>query len=120
MGDAVFELLVRDRLLSLGNAPVNELHRHTVEFVRASSQSNAVGYIEDLLTEEETAVYKRGRNANGNVPKSSSPGEYRRATGLEALFGFLYIKNEMERIRTLFDTIWDRECVHDEDKKPNS
>ncbi len=118
MGDAVFELLVRERLLSLGNAPVSELHRHTVEFVNAASQSNAVGYIEAMLTEEETAVYKRGRNANGNVPKSAKPTDYRRATGLEALFGFLYIKNELERIHILFDIIWNRECTHSGDEKP--
>lgn len=113
IGDAVFEILVRERLLSKGNAPVNILHRYTVDHVNASSQSKSVNLIIDILTEDEMAIYKRGRNANGNVPKSSSPVDYRRATGLEALFGYLYLNKQNDRIHKLFDIIWNQEKVCD-------
>lgn len=106
VGDAIFELMVRERLLSRANAPVNILHKNTVEYVKAESQSKSVNLIIDMLTEEETAIYKRGRNANGNVPKSCSPVDYRRATGLETLFGYLYLNGELDRVHTLFDVIW--------------
>lgn len=92
--------------------------------VNAHSQSEAVELILPLLSDEEAAIFKRGRNTNANVPKSSSPVDYRRATGLEALFGFLYIKNRLERIHILFDIIWDGERAGDddgaEDKKQQS
>ena len=107
MGDAVFELLVRERIVSQGNAPVGSLHRRAVSVVCASAQSEAVGVLEELLTDEEKDIYKRGRNANGHpAPKNADPAEYRRATGLEALFGYLYLKGSEERLLTLFDHIW--------------
>ena len=102
LGDAVFELLVRERFVTDGNAPVAKLHKKTV------AQSRAIFLLEGLLSEEETDIYKRGRNANGHhVPKNADPVEYRRATGLEALFGYLYLKGEQARIRFLFDHIWE-------------
>lgn len=107
LGDAVFELLVRERFLLAGNAPVSKLHHKAVSVVCASAQSHAVAILESMMTEEETEIYKRGRNANGHhAPKNADPVEYRRATGLEALFGFLYLKGEEKRIRQLFDEIW--------------
>ncbi len=115
IGDAVFELLVRTRLLEKGNAPVNKLHQITVHHVCAAAQAKGYRAIESLLTEEEAAVYRRGRNTHNNIPKNADPATYRSATGLEALFGYLYVKGENERMRILFDTIW-----KDADGQPNT
>ena len=107
LGDAVFELLVRERFVSQGNAPVRTLHQKAVSVVCAAAQSEAVALLEGLLTDEETEIYKRGRNANGHhVPKNADPVEYRRATGLEALFGYLYLKGDKDRLLALFECIW--------------
>ena len=96
--------MVRERILAQGNCPVSELHRRTVACVFANAQSEAFGQLEELLSPEELAVYKRGRNAGGNhVPRSTAPVIYRRATGFEALFGFLYLTKQEERMRILFD-----------------
>ena len=90
--------------------PVGKLHIFAVKRVCARFQSKAVEVILPLLTEEETTILKRGRNATGNtVPKSSNPVEYRRATALECLFGYLYLKGENVRIQELFDIIWEIE-----------
>lgn len=108
LGDAVFELLVREQFVLEGNAPVAKLHQKAVGIVCASSQSNAVAVIEELMTEEETEIYKRGRNTNSHhVPKNADPVAYRRATGLEALFGYLYLTGKEERIQQLFSRIWE-------------
>ncbi len=107
LGDAVYEQLVRERLVLTANMPVKKLHAEAVERVRAAYQSNAAERLLPVLDEEEAAVFRRGRNATGNtVPKSSDPVEYRRATGLEALFGYLRLTENHERIRELFDLIW--------------
>lgn len=107
LGDAVLELMVRERLVRQANQPVNRLHQLTVERVCAAAQSAAVERLLPVLDEEELAIYKRGRNANGNhVPKHADPQDYRRATGLEALFGYLYLKGEPGRIEELFALIW--------------
>lgn len=106
IGDCVYELLVREFIIAKGNVPVNRLHKKTVSYVCASGQSAAVEAIIDCLDESETSVYKRGRNANGStVPKNANAQEYRRATGLEALFGFLYLTDQQERIAELFAKI---------------
>ena len=115
IGDAVFELLVRTRLLEKGNAPVNKLHQITVHHVCAAAQAKGYRAIESLLTEEEAAVYRRGRNTHNTIPKNADPATYRSATGLEALFGYLYVKGENERMRILFDAIW-----KDADGQPNT
>ena len=115
IGDAVFELLVRTRLLEKGNAPVNKLDQITVHHVCAAAQAKGYRAIESLLTEEEAAVYRRGRNTHNNIPKNADPATYRSATGLEALFGYLYVKGENERMRILFDAIW-----KDADGQPNT
>ncbi len=107
LGDAVYERLVRERLVLTANMPVKKLHSEAVERVRASYQSKAVEIIMPLLNEEEETVLKRGRNATGNtVPKSSNPVEYRRATALEALFGYLQLTENYKRMVELFDIIW--------------
>lgn len=107
LGDAVYEQLVREKIVLTANMPVKKLHKEAVERVRAAYQSKAVDVIMPYLTEEEEAVFKRGRNATGNtVPKSSNPVEYRRATALETLFGYLHLTGNSERIVELFDIIW--------------
>lgn len=104
LGDAVYELCARQRVVEEGNRPVNEMHRRTVSLVNAGAQSGAFERISEMLTEEELTVYKRGRNANtASVPKHADMADYRRATGVEALFGYLYIKGEIDRINQLFD-----------------
>lgn len=106
-GDCAWEILVRRKLLGKGNAPSAKLHKQSVELVRASFQSKAADIIENMLTEAEADVLRRGRNATGlSVPKSSTPKEYHRATGLEALFGFLFLIGDFERAETLFEVIW--------------
>lgn len=106
-GDCAWEILVRRKLLEKGNAPSAKLHKQSVELVRASFQSLAADIIEKLLTEEEADLIRRGRNATGlSIPKSSTPMEYHRATGLEALFGFLFLTGEFERAEILFEVIW--------------
>lgn len=88
--------------------PVNKLHKEAVEKVRAAYQSRAVDVILPLLTEDEAEIMKRGRNATSNtVPKSSNPIEYRRATSLETLFGYLDLLDDDARINELFNYIWD-------------
>ena len=104
LGDAVYELCVRQRVVAEGNRPVNDMHRKAGKRVNAAAQPAACERISGALTEEELAVYKRGRNANAtSSPKHAALADYRRATGVEALFGYLYLKGETERIGELFD-----------------
>lgn len=108
IGDCVYEMLVRETLVAAANRPVNDLHRESVKFVSAKAQTAAYDKIKDCLTEEETTVYKRGRNAKvGHNPKSASQGEYHIATGVEALFGYLYLTEQHDRIKELFEIITD-------------
>ena len=103
LGDAVYELLARAWLCAKGKATGRDLHRAAVELVRAEAQAQRSQKILPLLTEEELAVYKRGRNAHVNtIPHSASRGEYLRATALESLVGWLYLRGEVERINQLF------------------
>ena len=106
MGDAVFELLVRRSLCIRGKAVNGKLHKETVARVCAPAQAAFVGRILPHLTEEETAVYKRGRNAHvSNIPKNATASEYGKATGLEALFGWLYLNGCHDRLNELFAII---------------
>lgn len=103
VGDAVYDLLVRQHLVSLANRPVKELNRMKVTLVNCKSQADAMKMILDLLTEEELDVYKRGRNVKVNsASKHSSLADYHSATGLEALFGYLYLIGNTDRIKELF------------------
>ena len=105
-GDSVYEVLVRERIVKGGTMPVNTLHKKAVEKVNAGFQSKAFDVIEPMLSEEEIEIFKRGRNATGNnVPRSSNSKDYRRATGFEALFGYLYLIGENDRINELFEAI---------------
>lgn len=109
IGDGVYGLLVRERLV-LVNRPVGTLHKKSVELVNAHAQALAIQNIMDKLSEEELAIYKRGRNANSvRHPKNSDLTEYRMATGLEALFGYLYLSNNHSRLYELFDMIFPEE-----------
>ena len=104
LGDAVYELLVRTYLCVHGKATGKGLHRATIALVCAQSQSRFADLLLPSLTEEETAVFKRGRTANVHtIPHSADRAEYQKATGLEALFGYLYLQNRHERINELFD-----------------
>ncbi len=106
IGDCVYEMLVRETLVIDANRPVNDLHRESVKFVSAKAQTAAFEKIKDILTEEEMTVYKRGRNAKvGHSPKSATEGEYHCATGVEALFGYLYLTEQLDRIKELFSQI---------------
>ena len=106
VGDCGYEILVREALVCKANRPVNELHRESVKYVSAKAQTEAYAKIKDILTEEETAQFKRGRNAKvGHSPKSATDAEYHTATGVEALFGYLYLSDRAERIKHLFSII---------------
>ena len=106
IGDGVFDLLVREHLVTSSEAHVGELNRSKVHMVNCRSQAEYASVLLPLLTEEETDVYKRGRNAKVNsASKHSSLSDYHAATGLEALFGYLYLKGEAERIKELFSLI---------------
>ena len=106
VGDCVYEMLVRETLVCDANRPVNDLHRESVKYVSAKAQTEAFHKIKDRLTEEETAQFKRGRNAKvGHSPKSATDAEYHTATGVEALFGYLYLSGNLERIQELFRII---------------
>ena len=104
IGDSVFEIFVRTRVIKNGNMPVNKLHKISKDFVNAKSQARMFNKIKDNLTEEEMAVMKRGRNAKSfTSAKNASITDYRHATGLEALFGYLYIKGEIKRLNEIFN-----------------
>jgi ribonuclease-3 family protein len=103
VGDAVFELMVRTWLCARGVSTAKQLHGNSVEYVSAKAQAAASVRVIPALSKDELDVYKRGRNANVNsVPRSSTHEEYHRATGIEALFGYLYLKGETQRLDELF------------------
>jgi len=106
LGDGIYDLLVREYLLIKANRPVGALNQRKVEFVCCKSQAEAFRRIMPDLSEEEIAVYKRGRNAQINtIPKNASAADYHSATGFESLLGYLYLTGNMERIRNLFQKI---------------
>lgn len=105
IGDSVYEVYVRTRVIKEHpDMPANKLHRQSIKYVKANAQSNSIEAIEPELTEEELAVYKRGRNAkSATVPKNADLTDYRRATGFEALIGYLYLNNETERLEYIME-----------------
>ena len=106
MGDCVFEILCRGYLCAQGEKTVDKLHRDTIQMVKATSQAKFAEKLLPLLTEEEMAYYRRGKNSHVHaVPKSCTPAEYAKATGLEALFGALYLAGKTERLNELFITV---------------
>ena len=103
LGDSVIELLVREKLVSDGFSDSGNLNRESLKYVKAGAQAAAMRNILPSLTEEEASVFKRGRNmSGGNVPKSATMSEYRTATGMEVLFGYLHVTCKSDRIKELF------------------
>ena len=102
IGDGVYELVIRTILVKKGNCPVNRIHRKASSLVKASAQSAIMEKIEEHLTQEEHDIYRRGRNAHSpTMAKHATMADYRRATGFEALIGYLYLKEEYTRMLTL-------------------
>ena len=106
VGDGIYDLLVRRELCRRGTLTAGELHRQTVRHVSAPAQAAAANRIIPVLSEAEAAVFRRGRNAHSHAaPRAATEGEYHMATGLEALFGWLYLREENERIEELFSYV---------------
>ena len=107
VGDAVYSLLVRERLCVLGKCRSGDLHTSSAKLVKAKGQAEAFCKIEEHLSEQEVSYYKKGRNAHNNhTPKNATEGDYHCATGLETLFGFLYLSGKNKRIYELFEIIF--------------
>ena len=106
VGDAVYELMVRTWLCEEGTSTARRLHDKAVTYVSAKAQAAALAVILPMLSDEETTIYKRGRNAHTNsIPKASTHEEYHSATGLETLFGYLYLHGKTKRLNELFAII---------------
>ena len=106
MGDCVFEILCRAYLCARGDKTVKNLHKDTINMVKATSQAKFVDKLLPHLNEEELAWYRRGKNSHVHaVPKSCTPAEYAKATGLEALFGAMYLAGKTDRLNELFKTV---------------
>lgn len=106
VGDAVYSLLVRERLCLSGKCRSNDLHTSSARLVKANGQAEAFKKIEGHLTEKEFSYYKKGRNSHNNhTPKNATEGDYHCATGVETLFGYLYLSSQNDRIYELFDII---------------
>jgi ribonuclease-3 family protein len=102
VGDAVFELYIRTLLVSKGNAPVHKLHKQSISYVKAKSQSDTIHRMLEDLSAEEQDVVRRGRNAkSGTIPKNADVTEYKYATGFETLVGYLYLKEDYPRLLEL-------------------
>lgn len=114
LGDSVYDTLVREYLMRKANMPVAKLHSAKIKLVCAEFQAAAYDLVADMLDEHELAVLKRGRNATGNtVPKHAEAAQYRRATAIESLFGYLFLIGKNERITQIFDVIISRETEND-------
>lgn len=99
IGDSIYDLIIKSLVINEGNKQVQKLHQETSSLVQASAQSKMMRTLQEILTEEEHAIYKRGRNAKSVSPaKNQSITNYRRATGFEALMGYLYLKKDMKRL----------------------
>ena len=106
MGDCVYEMLVRAYLCAQGNQTVAQLHKQTITMVKATFQASFVDRMLPLLTEEEMAYYRRGKNSHVHaVPKSATPAQYAKATGLEALFGYLFLSGQKDRANEIFNIV---------------
>ncbi len=107
LGDAVYEQKVREKIVLSANMPVGKLHEMSIKRVCAEYQAKGTDIVEPVLSEDEADILRRGRNASGIAhPKHASVAEYRRATALECLFGYLYLAGQEIRIDELFDLIW--------------
>lgn len=109
VGDAVYELAVRSRLVRCGAVKVNRLHAETVKYVNAAAQARVLRVLDGKLTAAEAAVVRRGRNAKSpHVPRSAGVVEYRQSTALECLIGYLYLKGDSARLGEIIDTVLDQ------------
>ncbi len=106
LGDSVYETMIRETLVKAGNIPVRKLHEQKIRLVCAGFQARAFEMLVPLLSEQELSVAKRGRNAESIPPKHADPADYRKATGLETLFGYLYLMGDRKRLEDLFQMIW--------------
>lgn len=106
IGDCVYELYVRGYLIQKSDQKVNLLHKTSTRFVCAKAQAELYHRIKDMLSEDETAVFHRGRNTKSHVPKNAVVSDYRNATGIEALFGYLYITGKKDRISELLQQLF--------------
>ncbi len=99
IGDGIYDLVIRTVVVNRGNTQANKLHRKTSSLVKAAAQAAMIDGLQEELTTEEMAIYKRGRNAkSGTMAKNATMTDYRKATGFEALMGYLYIENQWERM----------------------
>lgn len=115
LGDAVYEVLVREHLALMGDRPPEQLHKLAVSFVSATAQYEAMQRLMPILSEDELSAFKRGRNAKvSHIPKGASPAKYHAATGFEALFGYLYLTGQNDRMREIFKIICEGEKIENE------
>ena len=106
IGDSIYDLVIRTLIVESGNAPANKLHKSATKMVQATAQAELYHLIQDQLTEEELAIYKRGRNAKSfTSAKNTGIVEYRTATGLEALIGYLYLTDRTDRLLELIKPV---------------
>lgn len=127
IGDAVFEIFVREKIVLSSNRPVNKLHKMSSALVRAQSQARMIHVLKPHLTEKELGIYRRGRNAKSNTSaKNASIKDYRRATGFEALIGYLYLDGQKERMLELMERAvrseqeYIRKSKHDSERQENN
>jgi len=106
VGDGVFELMVRERLVAKGGMPAGKLHKVSVSMVRAAAQAVAYQAVREVATEAELEILRRGRNVSlSRMPKSCTPDQYHKATAIEALLGYLYLGGEQQRLEDMFELI---------------
>ena len=106
LGDGAYELMVRERILQVGSMPAGKLHAMSVKKVRAAAQAAAWDKLLEVCSEPEADILRRGRNANVKPPKSCTPEQYHKATGIEALFGYLYLLDDEKRLREIFELVY--------------
>lgn len=118
LGDAVYSLLVRNMLSLAANKPTGKLHKESITYVNAAFQAQMIKELLPILTEDEIAVFKRGRNAHSShSPKNQSDADYRYATGLEALYGYLYLCGNTKRIKELFELSTQKAYIENQENK---
>ena len=110
IGDSVYDLFIRTKIIEKGNRHVTDMHKEAVKFVKAHSQAESIHAIEDKLTEDEVRVLKWGRNAKSTPPKNADVTDYRYATGFEALIGYLYVSGEEDRLKEVLNMAYDALC----------
>ncbi|MBR2570467.1 MAG: ribonuclease III [Paenibacillus sp.] len=115
IGDAIYEVMVRQWILSQPNHRPHHMHREAISYVSAKAQAKLLGKLMDRLSEEEANVVRQGRNAKSQVPKNADVNDYRQATALEALVGYLYMENKLDRLREIAAVLFE-ERVHEDER----